>query len=469
MRARTVVTAALAVVATFAVAAALALVVLSTSFHSVTQELRTAVRSVRIAHEVEIALLTHHRMPHGFPRVGIESELQSLLTAAHDHVNSPEELEILRDVERLVEAYFVAARRSQDPAVASAELDQAFTTVERLIDINAAQATAAEQTARRLDRAFGIASPAVAILLVFGIGAVLLWFRSSVVAPLYDIGDAMRRYGSGDRGARVPESGPAELRAMARQFNEMAASLRQRYEDQAAFLAGVAHDLRGPLSSLRLASSMTSSGDPVAEDAQSRVLAIVGRQVDRLERMVGDLLDAARIEAGELELLFEERDARDIARAVVDLHQTASVSHPIRLDVPGDPVPLECDPMRVEQVVGNLIGNAIKYSPSGGEIVVRVRQHGDDVSFAVTDQGIGMSSADLASLFTPFHRASSVRRTTEGVGLGLAVASRIVEGHGGRIEVESALGRGSTFRVVLPRARTAAQPSLVLRTLHPAR
>jgi signal transduction histidine kinase len=189
-----------------------------------------------------------------------------------------------------------------------------------------------------------------------------------------------------------------------------------------------------------------------------KTMALVRRQVARLDRMVGDLLDATRIEAGRFELSLEERDARELATAVVELYLAGGSSHDLRLQLPEEPVLLSCDATRVEQVLHNLVSNALKYSQAGSRVDVLVGHEGDEAVLSVVDRGIGISNEELRTLFAPFRRTGRAREKAPGVGLGLSVARRIVEAHGGRIEVESRPGVGSTFRVRLPRAHAPARP-----------
>jgi signal transduction histidine kinase len=171
-----------------------------------------------------------------------------------------------------------------------------------------------------------------------------------------------------------------------------------------------------------------------------------------MKRLVDDLLDAARIEAGTLELQMERSDARDLVRAVVDLFEPVARAHHLVTDIPKQPVMLMCDPVRLEQVLTNLINNAIKYSPRGGTVRVMLARIGSTVTLAVTDEGIGMSQADAEHVFEPFRRTEATKTAIPGVGLGLFVAQRIVEAHGGTISVVSTPGKGSTFTVRLPGA-----------------
>jgi len=171
--------------------------------------------------------------------------------------------------------------------------------------------------------------------------------------------------------------------------------------------------------------------------------------------MVSDLLDEACIEAGTLKLDPKVQDVRSLVREVVEVY-ASSTSHAFALHVCDEELVSRCDGLRVAQVLHNLISNAVKYSAPTSSVGIDVtRTTNGSARIAVTDHGIGIAPEERARLFEPFHRTSRAREHTAGIGLGLSVAKRIIEGHGGHIEVESEVGRGSTFAVVLPTGSTA--------------
>jgi signal transduction histidine kinase len=167
--------------------------------------------------------------------------------------------------------------------------------------------------------------------------------------------------------------------------------------------------------------------------------------------MVGDLLDATRIEAGELALRLTALDLRTAAQAMIDLFTPAATAHRITLKAPDRAVLIRGDALRIEQVISNLLSNAIKYSPAGGPVDVAVSQTDREAELSVADRGSGIPAEEIANMFLPFRRLPATSQI-RGVGLGLSVVARIVSAHGGRIEVESTPGVGSTFRVRLPLA-----------------
>lgn len=167
--------------------------------------------------------------------------------------------------------------------------------------------------------------------------------------------------------------------------------------------------------------------------------------------MVNDLLDRARIEAGTLELRREEVDARRLLHEVEELFRDTSETHTLEVQAPAEPVAVSCDPLRMEQVLTNLVSNATKYSPDGGLVTLRVDARDDEVVLTVRDQGVGIAADEVAHVFEPFHRAHSLRPDVPGAGLGLSLVRRIVESHGGFLRVVTAPGEGSTIEVHLRR------------------
>jgi len=294
------------------------------------------------------------------------------------------------------------------------------------------------------------------------VGLVVAWLRTRAFAPVFALVRTMDRFEAGERDARAPETGATELRAMARRFNDMADAISRRRQNQMAFLAGVAHDLRNPLSALRMSTASIPPGRSLPpEPAIRRIVELIDRQLLHIERMVGDFIDTARIEAGQLELLLEPCDLRPIVRHSVELFQSTSTASRFDLTLPDQELVARCDPVRLGQVVTNLVSNAAKYSPGTSRIAITLGREREDAVLAVSDQGIGIADEDLRRVFEPFRRTEASRESLPGVGLGLFVVRRIVQAHGGRIEVDSARGRGATFRVRLPLLRGAERTTPV--------
>jgi signal transduction histidine kinase len=271
------------------------------------------------------------------------------------------------------------------------------------------------------------------------------------VRPIFDLAEAMERFGKGGLDARASERGATELREMAGRFNTMADTLARQHQERLTYLAGIAHDLRNPLGALQLSTEALASDGPLPpEDRLRRTLSVIRRQVVQLDRMTGDLLETAQIEAGRLSLAPEVIDLRSIVREVADLFEETSRIHAIHVELPDEPIVVRCDRVRIGQALTNLVSNAIKYSPRGGDVRLVAGAAAGYALLSVVDQGIGMEEEDRAHIWEPFRRARTATEGIPGVGLGLSIAKRIVEAHGGAITVESARGVGSTFSVKLP-------------------
>jgi signal transduction histidine kinase len=219
------------------------------------------------------------------------------------------------------------------------------------------------------------------------------------------------------------------------------------------FTAAVSHELRTPLTSilgyLELIRDNDSVERPPDEDA---FLAVVQRNAERLVRLVSDLLLVAEVESGMLTLQIEDVDLGGLAAECVEAAQPAADGNRIRLSLNrGLSEPLSGDPIRLAQMMDNLVSNAIKFTPVDGHVTVTTTVRNGQAVLEVADSGIGVATADQAQLFDRFFRTrAAVARATPGTGLGLTITKAIVDAHGGSIDVTSAVGVGTTFRVRLP-------------------
>jgi signal transduction histidine kinase len=213
------------------------------------------------------------------------------------------------------------------------------------------------------------------------------------------------------------------------------------------FVSLVSHELRAPLTNINASVELLLAEDPPAKSRAK--LEIIGQEAQRLTRLVQSVLDVSRIQAGRLELLTAPVEPAALCRAAI-ARQPAD--RPWRLDVARGTPPVLADAERVPEVLGNLLDNAVKYSEPGTAVDLSVRPLGEDeVLFAVADHGIGIAPDELARIFERFHRVErGDARDTYGHGLGLYIARRLVEAHGGRMWAESTPGTGSTFLFTLP-------------------
>jgi signal transduction histidine kinase len=281
-----------------------------------------------------------------------------------------------------------------------------------------------------------------------------------MVRPVVDLTSAARAIARGGTPAPVPVRGDDEIAELARAFNRMAERLASDEDQRRRLFAGIAHELRTPLSVIQ--GTLEGMLDHVMEATPERV-ATLHSQTLLLARLITDLRDLSLAQAGQLQLHLEALDAgpvvRDTLEALAPLAEERGVG--LRSDIPRRLPRIDADPDRVRQIVQNLVENAVRYTPSGGQ--VRVTMQEDDaggVRLAVADTGVGVGETDLPHIFRHFYRADQSRaRSSGGTGLGLAIVKSLVDAHGGEVSVESAVGKGSTFTGRFPRLHETAVPA----------
>jgi len=286
----------------------------------------------------------------------------------------------------------------------------------------------------------GAGIAAAAALLV---GALVAgWIRR----PLRRLIEAVRRLEGGDRSARVNLAAPGELGELARAVDRMASNLEREDELRKALVSDVAHEIRTPVTVLQ--AECESMLDGVTKPTPARISSLHD-EVLRLGKLVEDLEALSYAEAAGLRLERHKVDLAEVARAAADLHQSQFAAAEIELETRLAPASVQGDEARLAQVVRNLLVNALKFTPAGGRVELVVEQARGEARLAVKDSGSGIPEHEQAHVFERFWRGAGARGT-EGSGVGLAVVSELVRAHGGRVEVESRLGEGSTFTVLIP-------------------
>ncbi len=298
----------------------------------------------------------------------------------------------------------------------------------------------------------GINRALVLAAVVAGLAAVLLTVGLSrrILRPIETLTAAARRMEKGDLSQRVEVQSNDEIGELARAFNAMADGLTRLEELRRNMVTDVAHELRTPLSNIQ--GYLEALQDGVVEPKRE-VIDSLHEEAMLLNRLVDDLQELALAEAGQLKLECQPVAPADLVNRAIEAVRAQATAGGITLqtDLPADLPLVDVDPQRIGQVLGNLLNNALTHTPSGREIVVAARPGESEVEVSVSDTGEGIPPEHLPYIFERFYRADKSRsRATGGTGLGLAIAKQLVEAHGGRIEVESEVGRGTQFTFILP-------------------
>jgi signal transduction histidine kinase len=309
------------------------------------------------------------------------------------------------------------------------------------------------------------------LVAVTAMGALLVtlvvsaYLAARFTRPLRRLGEATRRLGAGDLAGRVPvaevEASYLEVADLARQFNVMADRLQDsidlisRDRDRSRdFLADVSHELRTPLAAVRMNIELLQGRAGEDPATRAEFLETTRQQLDRMDWLAHNLLELSRLESGLLRLDLRPEDLRSTVESAFEQAEPAARRKSIELELalPEAPVRVYHDPQRIGQVVANLLGNAVRFTPKGGAVTVTLEPQRDGARVQVSDTGVGIDAAEIPHIFERFYRGSRASEARgSGSGLGLAIVKSIVDMHGGRIAVESRVGVGTTMIVTLPR------------------
>lgn len=302
-----------------------------------------------------------------------------------------------------------------------------------------------------------VVSMAILVLLVAAIvGAI----TSAVIRPIRTAARASLKLADGELDQRVPERGNDDLGVLARSFNSMADNLQQQIEQlehlskvQQRFVSDVSHELRTPLTTIRLAGGIVYARRDEFDGAFARSAELLHDQIGRFELLLNDLLEISRYDAGAVKVLRKPNSLAAITDDVIGSMSQVALDHGIDLvfQAPEQLIEAEFDDRRISRVVRNLVANAIEHG-EGKPIVITVAGNATAVALSVRDYGVGMTAGQVSHVFERFWRADpSRKRTMGGSGLGLAISHEDAQLHGGRLEVWSYPGKGTNFRLTLPR------------------
>jgi len=333
-------------------------------------------------------------------------------------------------------------------------MENALPSIAQALDREGEEKVTQAQTLAERAVATTLAALAIALALTLLIGA---WLARTMLRPIETLKVGMGRVAGGDFTPDVaaPASRPDEIGELARSFRSMAEQLAELERLRAEFVSVASHEIKTPLSVIRGYVSLLADGiyGDVTEQ-QKKTLAAVTDQTDRLTRLVHRLLDISRFEAGGGRLEVRRINVRDFLEQLTHDFRVLAMQNGVdfTVEVADDtPTSIEGDADRLNEVLGNLLSNAFKFTRGGGSIHLRARREGPGVEVRVADTGVGIPPEKLPRIFEKFYQVDNeAQPRSAGSGLGLAIAREIVEAHGGTISAESQVGHGTSFRVYLP-------------------
>lgn len=296
----------------------------------------------------------------------------------------------------------------------------------------------------------------VAVLVIIVLAIILtLFLRNQVISPIKEYSKVAQKVAAGDLNQRIEKTSSDEIGKFGDVFNLMVSNLRELDRLKSEFISVAAHQLRTPLSAIKWAVKMVIDGDagPI-NDEQKNILDQGYKSNERMITLVNDLLDVSRIEAGKFEYEFIEGSIEDLVDTTIQEFQQIVKHKSVNLKYykPDRPLPkVKMDSIKLKMVIENLIDNAVKYTAPGGNVEVLFKYYRNIVELVVSDNGVGIPKEQAAQLFSKFFRARNVMKMqTDGTGLGLFIAKKIVEKHGGIIWAESEEGKGTQMHFTIP-------------------
>ena len=281
----------------------------------------------------------------------------------------------------------------------------------------------------------------------------------TITRPISELNEGISRMSKGDLSARVNVRGKNEFAGLASAFNSMSERLEQLDNSRNQFVSNASHELKTPLSTMKILIETLLYQDPIDPGMTKEFLGDINKEIDRLNRIVSDLLTLVNIDSGAMRLKLEDLDIAALMQVQVRRLTPLARENGIELECStGAPLMVNGDPLKLQQVIYNVIDNAIKYTPRGGEVRCTVSRSGKMAILRIADTGEGIPADDLPHIFDRFYRVDKARsRETGGTGLGLSIVKQIVLSHGGTITPESTLGKGTTFTIQLPLAAKKAE------------
>lgn len=305
-----------------------------------------------------------------------------------------------------------------------------------------------------VDRITGLRDQMLLYFLVAAVVVVVLAFFVSrwVTRPIASLTRGIERVGQGDFSGRVEVKGRSEMARLARAFNEMSQKVETLDQSRNQFVSNASHELKTPLTTMKILLESLIYQEDMDPALRAEFMEDINKEIDRLTMIIGDLLTLVQIDSKKMKLRREMMKLSDVVREAARRLRPLAEEHGLELAVSiSEEGSMFADSAKIQQVVYNIIDNAIKYTPEGGQVRVTLSRSGKDAMLKIADSGVGIPQEDIPHIFDRFYRVDKARsRDTGGTGLGLSIVQQIVRLHGGSVTVESEVGKGSVFTILLP-------------------
>ncbi len=300
----------------------------------------------------------------------------------------------------------------------------------------------------------------IAIFLVFGVIVIVIsiavatLMSNSIIRPIKELTNVALKLADGQFDVRAKEKGGGEIGELARTLNFMSDSINKKEEIKNDFISSVSHELRTPLTSIRGWAITLQSEDITKKETINDGLKIIERESDRLSHLVEDLLDFSRFTSGRITLKKAEFNIVEIVKNIIKQLRPRSTEKKIDVifNYDKEDIPVIADSDRIKQVVINILDNSLKFTPEEGFIITNIIEDEYEITVEVIDSGIGISEEEISLITEKFYKGSGSNSNT---GLGLSISEEILELHGGRLEIASIEGEGTTIRIILPKGGSA--------------
>jgi two-component system, OmpR family, sensor histidine kinase MtrB len=440
-----------------------ALMVSTNNLESMTARIISDSKSIELARRLEAAIISERREHTLWETTrkrehlkASRNELEKSEAIVHElpvYLTSVKERQLIDVIEKRFKKYknSVKSDSISDNGGISLISDSLLSAVERFGEQNSRHMTDMFEASARLnelvDRWSLVIVIAASLIALFGALSLL----NRIIQPTLSLAQAAMKVGRGDFTARAKSHRNDELGNLCETFNTMAEDIDTLQRDRLNFIATVAHDLKNPLIVIGAAARRLKKKNLNPEEIEKWPDRII-YQSEYLENLTSDLMDTVQIETGNLTLQMAECEIAGIVREIHQSQNELIVSHEIVIEGEGE-YRVMLDARRFKRVIENLISNALKYSPSGTTVTLRVEGRGRYAAVAVIDEGVGIPHEEVDRLFKPFERLGHTMEMAPGAGLGLFSVKKIVEGHGGEINISSSPGCGTTVEILLPLIR----------------